>query len=108
LNDLASVNEQLVAHNCVRLIHIDIEKVSLKYNLLLSMTATENVNSCEYKLYFYDVSNLHLSSFGGGLTQFMHLKIENNEGRLDRASFKLHDVDNDKISFLFSSFDHIG
>lgn len=105
MKDLANINEQLIAHNCVRSIHIDIDRKSLKYNLLLSITNSENLDASEYRLYFYDVSDVRIESFGGGLTQFMHLKIDQINGQLDRSSYRLSDLESEKVSFIFSDFE---
>jgi hypothetical protein len=47
-----------------------------------------------------DVSSLHISEFGGGLTQFLCLRGRDmRERQLDRVTFHFHDVERDAIAF---------
>ena len=103
--NLHELNERLIQNNCVVSLHVDIEKDTLKYNLLLTLSASENANDDKLALYFWDVSNLQLTEFGGGLTQFMHLNISRLTSGLDRMRYVLADQENEKIFFNFASVD---
>jgi len=105
--DLYKLNELLVQNNCVVSLHIDIEKNSLKYNLLLTLSESENIDANKLVLCFWDVSNLQLCEFGGGLTQFMHLKISRLESGLDRMNYVINDLEHETISFNFVSVDNV-
>jgi hypothetical protein len=103
--DLNDLNERLIQNNCVVSLHIDMEKDTLKYNLLLTLSESENESDDKLVLYFWDVSNLQLMEFGGGLTQFMHLNIARLTSGLDRMDFALTELEHGKISFNFVSVD---
>jgi len=105
MTDLNELNERLIQNNCVTSLHIDIEKDTLKYNLLLTLSESENACDDRLVLYFWDVSGLQLMEFGGGLTQFMHLNISRLTSGLDRMNFALTELEDGKISFNFVSVD---
>ena len=103
--DLQDLNDRLIKNSCVVSLHIDMEKDTFKYNLLLTLSESENESADKLVLYFWDVSNLKLMEFGGGLTQFIHLKISRLTSGLDRMSFVLNELEHGKISFNFVSVD---
>lgn len=105
--ELESINERLIAHACVCLLHVDIERDTLKYNILLTLSESEETNSAKLTLQFFDVSNFKVSEFGGGLTQFMHLKISCINAGLDRVKYEISDIEDGKIYFCFSSFEDL-
>lgn len=84
--------------------HIDIEPATMKYNLLFSLSDNENFSD-DVSFYFYDVSNVKIEDVGGGLTQFMHLKISTIDVLNDRNKYMLEDIEDKKISFEFNSVD---
>ncbi len=50
-------------------------------------------------LFCEDFSNLHVSEFGGGLTQFLVLRARDvREEQLDRVKFHFRDVERDAIA----------
>jgi hypothetical protein len=99
------INERLIEHNCVLGLSIDIEPRTLKYNLMMTLGTSEESNCGKLHVYFYDISNFNLVDFGGGLTQFMHLKIDTDDSGMDRAYFKITEEEHDNVSFHFSSCD---
>jgi hypothetical protein len=103
--NLSEVNEKLIEHNCVHGFSIDIEPEALKYNLIMSLGKSEESTCKKLNIYFYDVSQLNLIDFGGGLTQFMHLKIDKDASGMDRAYFQISENEHHNVSFHFSSFD---
>ncbi|MCU7829161.1 MAG: hypothetical protein KZQ85_08860 [Candidatus Thiodiazotropha sp. (ex Myrtea sp. 'scaly one' KF741663)] len=105
MTDLHDLNERLIQNSCVVSLHIDIEKDTLKYNLLLTMSESENESGDKLVLYFWDVSDLQLVEFGGGLTQLMHLNISRLTSGQDRMHFSLTELEHGKISFNFVSVD---
>jgi len=105
LINLSEINEKLIEHNCVHSLSIDIEPETLKYNLIMSLGVSEEYSCEKFTIYFYDISRLNLIDFGGGLTQFMHLKINIDTSEMDRAYFQISEKDNHNIYFCFSNFD---
>ncbi len=105
--DIDGLNAKLISNNCVISIHIDMEFDELSYSLLLTLSDSEKIGAKQISLFFRDVSNLHLSEIGGGLTQFMNLKIERLNSGLDRIRYSLIDVEGEKISFGFSYVNEI-
>ncbi|WP_086930526.1 hypothetical protein [Agarilytica rhodophyticola] len=103
--DLDVLNERLIHHNCVISLRMDMQTESLKYNLLLTLSESEDTTSNKLTLCFYDISDLQISEFGGGLTQFMHLSITCLDSGFDRVNYVLKDKEHEKISFNFASVD---
>ncbi|MEP3243983.1 MAG: hypothetical protein ABJN40_14955 [Sneathiella sp.] len=103
--NLDELNKRLLGSNCVLGISLDMEHKSLKYNLVLTLAESEIEGAKKLIIYFYDVSELRLSEFGGGLTQFMHLKIVRNEFQHDRKVYSLSELCDEKISFSFADMD---
>lgn len=98
------LNELFVGHNCVESICVGSEGDLAKYNLLLTLADSEGCDKKRVKVYFYDVSSLSIKGFGGGLTQFMHLKVLGTHSGFDRARYELIDVEDEKIYCLFREF----
>ncbi|AZC38683.1 hypothetical protein [Pseudomonas chlororaphis] len=98
------LNELLIGHNCVESMCVDSEEGIVKYNLLLTLAESENNDSKKIKVCFYDVSSLSVKEFGGGLTQFMHLKVSETNSGFDRARYELSDMEDEKIYCLFRGF----
>lgn len=82
MNSLNAMNELLTGHNCV--VSILLEFNDLKYDLALTLAESEGSDSERMEIHFYDVSALEIKDFGGGLTQFTHLKISQINSGLDR------------------------
>lgn len=99
---LSRLNELFFEHNCVA--SMKLEMVDFKYNLTLTMSSSEDPETEGVTAVFHDVSTLNLSSFGGGLTQFMDLVVTGIDDGLDRIRYELRDIENEKISFYFSTF----
>ncbi|MGL4684780.1 MAG: hypothetical protein ACRCV4_17325 [Hafnia alvei] len=104
--DFNEINRILIKNNALKLIHIDIDPSTMKYNILLSLSDDEDFNDV-VSFYFYDVSNIRMEGMGGGLTQFMLLKISIIDISNDRNKYKLEDSEDKKISFEFNSVDVI-
>ncbi|AUG42038.1 MULTISPECIES: hypothetical protein [Pseudomonas] len=98
------LNELLIGHNCVESMCIESEDGIVKYNLLLTLAESESYDSKKIKVCFYDVSSLSVKEFGGGLTQFMHLKISKTNSGFDRARYELSEMEDEKIYCLFFGF----
>lgn len=107
MRDIERLNERLVENAFVVSIHIDIEEAALRYNLLLSLSDSEHDEQGKLVLLFYDVSNLRLVEFGGGLTQFLHLKLSRISGGLDRKNFSLNELEHGNIAFDFAAVDEL-
>ncbi|GAL43569.1 MULTISPECIES: hypothetical protein [Citrobacter] len=102
--NINKLNHALINSNILKMVHIDIDPITMKYNVLFSLSDNEDVVD-EVSFYFYDVSNMRMEDIGGGLTQFMHLKISVIDVSNDRNKYKLEDVEDSKISFEFNSVD---
>ncbi|MFJ2710852.1 hypothetical protein ACIOZM_08160 [Pseudomonas sp. NPDC087346] len=101
--ELSRLNELFFEHNCVA--SMTIEMVDFKYSLTLTMSSSEDPETEGVTAVFHDVSSLSLSGFGGGLTQFMGLVVTRIDDGLDRIRYELRDIEDEKISFYFFSFD---
>ncbi|WP_053138320.1 hypothetical protein [Pseudomonas sp. CMR5c] len=99
------LNELLIEQCCV--ISMGIEFRCYKYDLALKMSTDESGVDAVTVL-FQDISVLNLNGFGGGLTQFMGLRVIRINDGLDRIRYELRDVEGDKISFCFFSFNMHG
>jgi len=50
---------------------------------------------------FLGVANLHVEEFGGGVTQLLHLVIEDiSDRQLDRINYQVREVERDVLSFV--------
>lgn len=103
MTSLNDVNEQLLAHNCVRSICVEFDGQAMQYNLVLVMADSESLGAKEIRCFFYDVASLNIEKLGGGLTQFMHLKISKIDYGFDRAKYELTDEEGRGIYFTFLS-----
>ncbi|EHM44028.1 hypothetical protein HMPREF0454_01651 [Hafnia alvei ATCC 51873] len=101
--ELNEINKIFINNNILISMHIDITPNSLKYNLLISLSNGETTNE-KISFYFYDISNMKINDVGGGLTQFMLLKISVVDLFNDRNKYIIEDEEDNKISFEFSSF----
>lgn len=104
MNSLSDLNELLVANNCVHRISVQLSGEGGGYDLLLSISASELVGGDTVRVLFTDVSQLSICDFGGGLTQLMHMSVRKLDSGLDRLRYKFSDLEDDKVSFFFSSF----
>jgi hypothetical protein len=87
--------------------------VHLKYEIErgsydLALTLAENVTppSGRVDVLFKDVGELELRSFGGGLSQFLHLSVADETDRgLDRINYRISELERDAISFTCSDIE---
>lgn len=100
--DISRLNELFFEHNCVA--SMNLEMMDFKYNLTLTMSSSKDPETEGVTAVFHDVSALNLNAFGGGLTQFMDLVVTRIDNGLDRIRYELKDVEEEKISFFFSTF----
>ena len=56
---LDEINRILIENNVLHTMHMDMEPISFKYNLLLSLSDDENSRD-KVSLYFYDVSSVKM------------------------------------------------
>lgn len=105
MSSIGELNERLHGFSCVVGLHLDIERESLKYNLILTLDETEAEGVKKFVICFYDVSELSLAEFGGGFTQFMHLKIEKDHSGYDRKNYRLSELEYENIHFAFADYD---
>ncbi|OCG10553.1 hypothetical protein [Gilliamella apicola] len=104
---LDEINRIIIENNVLNTMHMDIEPISFKYNLLLSLSDDENSRD-KVSFYFYDVSSVKMKDIGGGLTQFMHLKISIIDIFNDRNKYIIEDIEDEKLSFEFNAVDFLG
>ncbi len=101
---LPELNELLVAHNCLHAISIQLNEDGVAYDLSLSISASEKVGTDVVCIRFIDISQFTSRDFGGGLTQLMHMNVNNLDSGFDRMRYQLSDLEDGKLSFYFSSF----
>ncbi|QXH34337.1 hypothetical protein [Pseudomonas muyukensis] len=100
----AELNEVLVAHNCLRSIDIQLNDEGVAYDLFLSVSVPEEIGGAVVRVRFFDVSQLAIEDFGGGLTQLMHMHVDKLDSGLDRVRYRFSDLEGERVSFYFSSF----
>lgn len=98
------LNELLVANNCLHAISIQLNDDGMAYDLTLSISASEKSGTVVVHVRFSDVSQFMFRDFGGGLTQIMHMSVNKLDSGFDRVRYELTDLEDDKLSFCFSSF----
>lgn len=98
------LNELLVANNCLHAISIQLNDDGMAYDLTLSISASEKAGTVVVHVRFSDVSQFMFRDFGGGLTQIMHMSVNKLDSGFDRVRYELTDLEDDKLSFCFSSF----
>ncbi|WP_017255953.1 hypothetical protein [Pseudomonas tolaasii] len=103
MNDLDEINELLLEHNCVKSIFIEFEEQEMQYSLVLTMADSELLGSKKIRYVFDDIASLGVQKFGGGLNQFMHLKISKIDCGYDKAKYELRDEEGGGVYFTFSS-----
>lgn len=98
------LNELLVAHNCLHAISIQLNVDGMAYDLSLSISAYEKAEADIVLIRFIDISQFTSRNLGGGLTQLMHMSVNKLDSGFDRMRYKLSDLEDEKLSFYFSSF----
>lgn len=98
------LNELLVANNCLHAISIQLNDDGMVYDLTLSISASEKAGADVAHIRFIDISQFMFRDFGGGLTQIMHMSVNKLDSGFDRMRYQLTDLEDDKLSFCFSSF----
>lgn len=90
-NLIGSIEKRLQGYCKVAGFHLD-TRPDLYYDLVLVLEREED--SRLIRLVCKDVSNLRLEDFGGGLTQFRFLKIEDvSDQQWDRVRFRLRELE---------------
>ena len=98
------LNELLVAHNCLHAISIQLNEDGMAYDLSLSISGSEKAGADGVRIRFIDISQFMSRDFGGGLTQLMHMSVNKLDSGFDRMRYQLNDLEDEKLSFFFSSF----
>jgi|GEM_PF-816405 len=98
---LSELNELLVAHNCLYAISIQLNEDGVAYDLSLSISASEKVGADVVHIRFIDISQFTSRDFGGGLTQLMHMNVNKLDSGFDRVRYRLSDLEDGKLSFIF-------
>ncbi|WGO94177.1 hypothetical protein QCD61_03600 [Pseudomonas viciae] len=104
MTSVPELNESLVAHNCLHLISIQLNEDGMAYDLSLSLSASEKAGADVVNIRFIDISQFMSRDFGGGLTQLMHMSVNKLDSGFDRMRYKLSELEDQKLSFCFSSF----
>ena len=77
-------------------------------NLTFSLRRDSVDEGSLLSLRFHGVALLHLSAFGGGLTQVMCLRVEDiRERQWQHLNFSVSDLEDDRVSFLCRSIECI-
>ncbi|MFJ6089317.1 hypothetical protein [Pseudomonas chlororaphis] len=98
------LNELLVAHNCLHAISIQLNEDGVAYDLSLSISVSEKAEVDVMRIRFIDISHFTSRDIGGGLTQLMHMSVSKLDSGFDRMRYQLIDLEDNKLSFCFSSF----
>lgn len=98
------LNELLVAHNCLHAISIQLNEDGVAYDLSLSISVSEEAGADVVRIRFIDISHFSSRDIGGGLTQLMHMSVSQLDSGFDRMRYQLVDLEDNKLSFYFSSF----
>ncbi|PUA41720.1 hypothetical protein C5U62_30860 [Pseudomonas protegens] len=98
------LNELLVAHNCLHAISIQLNEDGVAYDLSLSISDSEKAGADVVCVRFIDISHFASRDIGGGLTQLMHMTVSQLDSGFDRMRYQLVDLEDNKLSFYFSSF----
>jgi len=101
---LLELNELLVANNCLHAISIQLNVDGMAYDLSLSISASEKIEADVVSIRFIDISQFTSHDLGGGLTQLTHMNVNKLDSGFDRMRYQLSDLENNKLSFCFSSF----
>lgn len=102
MNNISKLNEMLVANDCLYSLNIKFDESRMAYDLVLELSGQgggENII-----VTFFDVSGFTARDFGGGLIQLMHMNVKKIERGLDRIHYQLVEVEDENLSFYFSSF----
>ncbi|QLI81212.1 hypothetical protein HZU75_06520 [Chitinibacter fontanus] len=78
-----------------------------KYSLFLTLSEDVDTYSKTEIFQFDYVSQLNLSNFGGGASQFCLLQVSESNNGLDRARYYVEDVENENVSFYCESFTEV-
>lgn len=102
--EVPQLNELLVAHNCMRAISIQLNEDGVAYDLSLSISDSVKAGADVVCIKFVDISHFASRDIGGGLTQLMHMNVSKLDSGFDRMRYQLVDLEDNKLSFYFSSF----
>jgi alanine racemase len=87
----------------LRELSIKLSEENLSYEILLSLTESEDFDSEGIVVCFSDISNFSSRNIGGGLTQFMHLKVLKLDSGMERLGYQLEEQEDNKLFFNFVS-----
>jgi hypothetical protein len=107
MTKIEELNKLLTEYNCVIDFCLNVEPDSFKYNLFLSISKPSNECGDTLRLCFYDVANLNLLGFGGGLSQFVDLKIKKDDRGYDRVNYSICCLEDDNLHFNFFSVEQL-
>lgn len=102
--EVSQLNELLVTHNCLRGISVQLNEDGIAYDLSLSISVSEKAGADVVRIRFIDISHFASRGIGGGLTQLMHMSVSKLDSGFDRMRYQLVDLEDNKLSFYFSSF----
>ncbi|MCU7645748.1 hypothetical protein [Pseudomonas piscis] len=102
--EVSQLNELLVTHNCLRAISVQLNEDGIAYDLSLSISVSEKAGADVVRIRFIDISHFASRGIGGGLTQLMHMSVSKLDSGFDRMRYQLVDLEDNKLSFYFSSF----
>lgn len=73
--------------------------------MVLSLSADESFVGDGIEVLFEDISGLNLKDFGGGLSQFMRLRVEPHLSGFDRVKYVIQEVEDENILFFCKGFE---
>lgn len=100
--DIVDLNSKFSKYNMVASFDIQLNTSRNGYDLSLKLTEDEFFDGEYLQVVFYDVSDLSISDFGGGLNQFMDLTVEKDLRGLEKVNYTIFPVENENVAFKCS------
>lgn len=91
---IKEINNHLCAYDIVAQMHFDVDLNGYQYDLVLEMLKDENNPDEALLVYFDNVSDFSIKTFGGGLNQFCGLQIRKPEEYVTEiANYEVYQID---------------
>lgn len=114
MKSIEEINSWFPKDAIVANLQIDFDRRKLQYNLMLMLAdgdvAIRDIGPDMQEkiiLYFWNVSQLKLENFGGGVQQFLHLEVSRSHAGHEGNNYFIEEIEAGNISFNFSSVDNL-
>lgn len=102
--DLSATNDKLAGYTILLKFVLESQNSASRYLLKLDLAQAETAGSPAISVSFENVANLSISEVGGGLTQFLCLRvIDVSDRQWAGIKFEVRDLERDSISFACES-----